>query len=240
MSNSSPSNNIRIVIVDDHPLMRKGLAQLFAMEADMQVVGEAPDGRDAIRVCTEKKPDLVVLDLNMAGINGIDTLHALRAANCTARILMHTVSDNHEDVARALRAGADGYLLKDMEPESLIDAIREIMEGQVTVSAQLTTAMASALRGNAHGMSHDSERAPPLKIDALTEREKQILQLIAEGRSNKVIGRQLDIAEATVKVHVKHLLKKLNMRSRVEVAIWVVSNKREQASAAVDNTGRIS
>lgn len=216
MEPSTPSP-IRIVIVDDHPLMRKGLAQLFSIEADMTVVGEAPNGQEALAVCAAQKPDMVVLDLNMAGMNGIETLKALRDAGCSARIVMHTVSDNHEDVSRALRAGADGYLLKDMEPESLIDAVHEIMEGQVTVSMQLTSAMARALRGN---------DAPPADMGALTEREKQILRLIAEGQSNKLIGRKLDIAEATVKVHVKHLLKKLNMRSRVEAAIWVVRQKK--------------
>ncbi len=208
---------IRIVIVDDHPLMRKGLVQLFSLEPDMQIAGEASSGQEAISICAAQNPDLVVLDLNMAGMNGIETLKALRDADCMARIVMHTVSDNHEDVSRALRAGADGYLLKDMEPESLIDAVREIMEGQVAVSTQLTSAMARALRGN---------DAPPANIDALTDREKQILRLVAEGQSNKVIGRKLDIAEATVKVHVKHLLKKLNMRSRVEAAIWVVQQKK--------------
>lgn len=210
---------IRILIVDDHPLMRKGLAQLIALESDMVVVGEAASGQEAVDfIIAGEQPDLVILDLNMSGMNGIQTLKALRDAGCNARITIYTVSDNHEDLSRALRAGADGYLLKDMEPESLIDAIREILDGQVTVSAQLTSAMARALRDNV---------ASPLDISALTEREQQILQLIAEGQSNKRIARSLDIAEATVKVHVKHLLKKLNMHSRVEAAIWVVQQKRK-------------
>ncbi len=207
----------RILIVDDHPLMRKGLTQLFAMEADLQVVAEAASGAEALTQVAAHQPDLVILDLNMTGMSGIDTLKALRDAGCQARIVMHTVSDNQEDVTRALRAGADGYLLKDMEPESLIDAVREILDGQVAVSPQLSAAMARALRGN---------EPPPAQLSALTEREQQILRLIAEGHSNKVIGRKLDIAEATVKVHVKHLLKKLNMRSRVEAAIWVVRQKK--------------
>lgn len=208
---------IRILIVDDHPLMRKGLTQLLAMEADMQVVAEAASGAEALTQVAAHRPDLVILDLNMAGMSGIDTLKALRDAGCQARIVMHTVSDNQEDVTRALRAGADGYLLKDMEPESLIDAVREILDGQVAVSPQLSGAMARALRGN---------EPPPAQLSSLTEREQQILRLIAEGHSNKVIGRKLDIAEATVKVHVKHLLKKLNMRSRVEAAIWAVRQKK--------------
>lgn len=209
---------IRILIVDDHPLMRKGLAQLIALESDMLVVGEAASGQEAVGFIAGEQPDLVILDLNMSGMNGIQTLKALRDAGCRARITMYTVSDNHEDLSRALRAGADGYLLKDMEPESLIDAIREILDGQVTVSPQLSSAMARALRDNA---------SPSLDISSLTEREQQILQLIAEGQSNKRIARSLDIAEATVKVHVKHLLKKLNMHSRVEAAIWVVQQRRE-------------
>lgn len=211
------SQTIRVVIVDDHPLMRKGLAQLFAMEADMQVVGEATSGAEALPLVAAQKPDLVILDQNMAGMSGIETLKALRDTGCEAKIVMHTVSDNHEDVSKSLRGGADGYLLKDMEPESLIDAVREIMEGQITVSPQLASAMARALRGN---------ESAAADIDSLTDREKQILKLIAEGHSNKLIGRKLDIAEATVKVHVKHLLKKLNMRSRVEAAIWVVRQRK--------------
>lgn len=208
----------RILIVDDHPLMRKGLAQLLSLEQDFNVIGEAASGQEALQFVQREKPDLVILDLNMAGMNGIQTLSALHDAGCTARIIVYTVSDNHEDLSRALRAGADGYLLKDMEPESLIDAIRETLDGQVTVSPQLTSAMARALRDKA---------APSLDISSLTDREQQILQLIAEGQSNKRIARSLDIAEATVKVHVKHLLKKLNMHSRVEAAIWVVQQRRE-------------
>lgn len=210
------STPVRIVIVDDHPLMRKGLAQLLALQGDMQVVGEAAAGADALPLCAREQPDLVILDLNMAGLNGIETLRALRETGSNARIVIHTVSDNPEDLARALRAGADGYLLKDMEPEALIDAIREILDGQITVSRQLNSAMARALRGN---------EPAPADMAALTEREQQILRLIAEGHSNKAIGRRLDITEATVKVHVKHLLKKLNMRSRVEAAIWAVRHR---------------
>lgn len=208
---------IRVVIVDDHPLMRKGLAQLLSMEPDMEVAGEAASGADALPLCARLAPDLVLLDLNMAGMNGIETLKALRAAGSRAHIVMHTVSDSPDDVARALRAGADGYLLKDMEPEALVDAIRESLEGQVTVSPQLATAMARVIRGG---------EPAAIDLSSLTEREQQILRLIAEGHSNKVIGRRLDITEATVKVHVKHLLKKLNMRSRVEAAIWVVQRKK--------------
>lgn len=209
----------RILIVDDHPLMRKGLAQLLALEPDLEVIGELASGQEALDFVSMNKPEMVILDLNMSGMNGIQTLKALRDAGCQARITMFTVSDNHDDLSRALRAGADGYLLKDMEPESLLDAVREIIEGQVTVSSQLASAMARALRYNNESQAID--------LASLTERERQILDLIAEGQSNKRIARQLDIAEATVKVHVKHLLKKLNMRSRVEAAIWAVQQKKE-------------
>lgn len=212
------TDKTRILIVDDHPLMRKGLTQLLALEPDFTVIGEAASGQEALDFIRGDQPDLIILDLNMSGMGGIQTLAALRDAGCRARITMYTVSDNHDDLSRALRAGADSYLLKDMEPESLIDAIRETLDGQLTVSPQLTSAMARALRDNTQ---------PPLDISSLTEREQQILQLIAEGLSNKRIARSLDIAEATVKVHVKHLLKKLNMHSRVEAAIWVVQQRRD-------------
>jgi two-component system nitrate/nitrite response regulator NarL len=218
MTESTNPRPTRIVLVDDHPLMRKGMVQLLALEPDFEVVGEAASGAAALPLCREVAPDLVLLDLNMAGMNGIETLRQLRDAGCRALAVVYTVSDNAEDVARALRAGANGYLLKDMEPEALIDALREILEGNLTVSPQLTSAMARVLRG---------QETPPVDISALTDREQQILRLIAEGHSNKVIGRKLDIAETTVKVHVKHLLKKLNMRSRVEAAIWAVRRNRD-------------
>ncbi len=202
-----------VIIVDDHPLMRKGLRQLIDMDDGLDCIGEAACGDDAVRLAVANEPDVILLDLNMPGMSGIDTLKALRTAEIFARIIVFTVSDNQDDVITALKAGADGYLLKDTDPDEVMAAIHQVVAGQLTISEKLSQVLASAI-------SKRREIGP--NIDSLTDRERQILKAIAAGYSNKIIGRKLDIAEGTVKVHVKKVLKKLGFRSRVEAAIWAV------------------
>ncbi|CBL44903.1 Nitrate/nitrite two-component response regulator [gamma proteobacterium HdN1] len=202
-----------VLIVDDHPLMRKGLHQLIDMEEGLECIGEAASGDEAVRMAVANEPDVVLLDLNMPGMSGVDTLKALRTAEVFSRIIVFTVSDDQDDVITALKAGADGYLLKDTDPDDVMAAIHQVVAGQLTISDRLSQVLASAI-------SKRREAGP--NIDTLTEREKQILKAIAAGYSNKIIGRKLDIAEGTVKVHVKKVLKKLGFRSRVEAAIWAV------------------
>jgi two-component system nitrate/nitrite response regulator NarL len=204
-----------ILLIDDHPLLRRGIKQLVEMEDDMQVIGEASNSADGVAKAVELEPDLILLDLNMPEINGIETLKILRAKNVSARIVIFTVSDQEDDVVGALRAGADGYLLKDMEPEDLLRQLHQAAVGRMVISDRLITLLAQALR------SQKPEVARP-DCDSLTPRELDILKLLADGLSNKMIGRRLDISDGTVKVHVKHLLKKLNLRSRVEAAVWAV------------------
>ncbi len=206
-----------IIAIDDHPLFRKGLADLIAMEPGLSLLAEAADGGSGIALVQRLRPDLVILDLNMKGMDGMQTLKAIRSADLDSRVIMMTVSDAEQDVIAALRAGADGYLLKDMEPEDTLHYLRQAAQGHMVVSERLTELLAQALR---------NERLTPENTGSagLTEREQQILQLIAQGLSNKLIARRLDIAEGTVKVHVKHLLKKLNLHSRIEAAVWVVNN----------------
>jgi two-component system, NarL family, nitrate/nitrite response regulator NarL len=150
----------------------------------------------------------------MAGMDGLQVLAEIKALDLPTRVVMLTVSNSDEDLVAALRAGADGYLLKDMEPESLLESLREAARGRMVLSDTLTEMLAHALRKD--------NRPTPVEQAGLTEREREILGLIAQGRSNKLIARELDITEGTVKVHVKHLLKKLNLRSRVEAAVWMV------------------
>lgn len=207
-----------IILVDDHPLLRKGLTQLLELEDDMAVIAEASDGKTALELAKEHEPDLIVLDLNMQGMDGLDTLHAMRAANITSRIIMLTVSDNDEDVIRAMTYGADGYLLKDMDPAQIIERIREAIHGKMVVSEKLTHILIGALRKG------DDSRAKQLA--SLTSREHEILKLIAKGLSNKLIARELDISDGTVKVHVKHILKKLGLKSRVEAAVWMINRNK--------------
>ncbi|GAA0859274.1 two-component system response regulator NarL [Aliiglaciecola litoralis] len=207
-----------IMMVDDHPLLRKGLNQLIEFEDDLKVIGEASSGQEAIKLALELDPDLITLDLNMQGMDGLETLKHLRDKGVAARIIMLTVSDNDEDVVEAIRLGADGYLLKDMDPEEIIDKLREAALGKMVMSAKLTEVLATALR--------KPERTSNRALASLTSREHEILKLIAKGMSNKLIARELDISDGTVKVHVKHFLKKLNLRSRVEAAVWMVHHQK--------------
>jgi two-component system nitrate/nitrite response regulator NarL len=213
---TNDTERLSVLVIDDHPLFRKGVAQLLAMDPRFELVGEAASGEEGLAAARRLEPDLILLDLNMRGMNGIETLKALRAADLDARVIMLTVSDSEEDLLAALRAGAEGYLLKDMEPEELLARLREAAAGQIVLSERLTHLLAHALR--------EEGRTPRPEQANLTEREGEILRHIAEGLSNKRIARALGITEGTVKVHVKHLLKKLNLRSRVEAAVWAVEN----------------
>jgi two-component system, NarL family, nitrate/nitrite response regulator NarL len=208
----------RVLVVDDHPLFRKGVADLLAMEPALRLAGEAADGADGIRQASALKPDLILLDLNMRGMDGIETLRRLKAdESLDARIVMLTVSDTEADVVAALRTGADGYLLKDMEPEDILAQLRAAVDGRLVISPQLTELIARALREGPALPQHPDQAG-------LTPREHEILALIARGYSNKLIARELDVAVGTVKVHVKHLLKKLGLRTRVEAAVWAVNS----------------
>lgn len=209
-----PDSTSTVLLVDDHPLLRKGVSQLLELEDDIEVVGEASDGINAVQQALLLDPDLILLDLSMKGMDGIETLEAMRDADVSARIVVFTVSDDRSDVVAALKSGADGYLLKDTEPDELVNNIRSACSGKMVLSAQLAEVLAMSLR--------EDDKSQGRNLEALTRREQQILKYIAEGLSNKLIGRKLDIAEATVKVHVKHLMKKLNFRSRVEAAVWLV------------------
>jgi two-component system nitrate/nitrite response regulator NarL len=209
----------RVLVIDDHPLFRKGVADLVGMEPALRLVGEAADGTTGLRLAAELQPDLILLDLNMKGMDGIETLRRLRAdEGLDARIVMLTVSDGEEDVLAALRAGADGYLLKDMEPEAILELLREAMRGRLVITPRLTELLARALR-QTPVRQHPDEAG-------LTPREREILALIAKGLSNKLIARELDVAVGTIKVHVKHILKKLGLKTRVEAAVWAVNAQR--------------
>lgn len=208
----------RVVIVDDHPLFRKGLSQLLQTLPEFRLIGEAACGEEGLALACALQPDLLLLDLNMKDLSGLQVLRGVREAKLDTRVVMITVSDHGDDLVAALRGGADGYLLKDMEPEEMLEALRNAAAGRVVVSDKLTHLLAAALR---------AERRPDTVAEAgLTEQERRILELIASGLPNKLIGRELDIAEGTVKVHVKHILRKLGLRSRVEAAVWAVERLR--------------
>ncbi|MFA5530600.1 MAG: two-component system response regulator NarL [Thiohalomonadaceae bacterium] len=203
-----------VITIDDHPLFRKGVADLLGMEPSLQLIGEAASGAEGVELAKRLNPDIILLDMNLPGMDGIATLKCLKDADLDARVVMLTVSDSEDNIIAALRGGADGYLLKDMEPEDILERLLLAAEGRTVISERVTELLAQALR----------EEARPKSVQeaGLTEREEEILRLIAQGQSNKLIARQLDISEGTVKVHVKHLLKKLNLRSRIEAALWIL------------------
>ena len=212
------NESCRVLIVDDHPLFRRGLLQLLRTIPAFVLVGEAASGAEGLALARELRPDLILLDLNMRDGDGLDMLRGLRTARSEARVVMVTVSDSGEDVVAALRGGAEGYLLKDMEPEAMLEALQAVAAGRVVIPPQLNHLLAAALRGESRPQSAGAA--------GLTEQELRILEKIAAGLSNKQIGRELDIAEGTVKVHVKHILRKLELRSRVEAAVWAVEHLR--------------
>jgi two-component system nitrate/nitrite response regulator NarL len=204
-----------LLLVDDHPMMRRGIRQLLELEDDLDVIGEAGNGAEALDLLTGLQPDLILLDNNMPQMNGVETLKKIREHGYAGKVLLFTVSDAEEDVRDAMRFGADGYLLKDMEPEQLIDQLRRVLHGNLVISPALTKVLAQALRSPQGATQAD-----------LTDRERQVLKMVALGNSNKMIGNKLGITEGTVKVHMKNLLHKLGLRSRVEAAVWALDHLR--------------
>jgi len=213
MNDATPST---ILLIDDHPMLRNGVKQLIALDSTLQVIGEASNGEQGVELAKQLDPDLILLDLNMPGMNGLDTLDKMRQTDLSGRIVVFSVSNHEDDVVTALKRGADGYLLKDMEPEDLRAALHNAAGGKMVLSEALTPVLAASLR--------ESRPSGDRDIQSLTPRERDIIKLIAEGLPNKVIARRLNITESTVKVHVKHLLKKMKLKSRVEAAVWVLQS----------------
>lgn len=206
-----------VLVIDDHPLFRKGVAQLLSMEESFELVGEAESGKEGVELARQTNPDLILLDLKMSEMDGIQTLKKIKESEIDSFVLMLTVSNEESDLVACLRAGADGYLLKDIDPEELIEKLHKVSRSEVTVDKSLVGRLAHALCGDT--------TSPDIDEANLTEREHEILACIVEGLSNKLIAHRLDISEGTVKVHVKNLLRKLNLRSRLEIAVWAFSQK---------------
>lgn len=206
-----------VLVVDDHPLFRRGVRELLDMESSIRVVGEAGGREDALAMANEFDPDLIILDLNIKGSSGVEILTALKEEDPSRRVVILTVSDAAADLSACIRAGADGYFLKDMEPEDFLESVRKTLEGSTLVDPAMIGQLAEMLRTKA-------EVPIQSKIN-LTDREEDVLNLIAQGFTNKMIARELAISDGTVKGHVKHLLKKLGFKSRVEAAVWASSNR---------------
>lgn len=215
---------IRVLLVDDHTLFRKGLAELLEQRGRISIAGMAANGDEALRILAESQPDVVITDLNMPPHGGIALLRRIRGGDWRGPVLILTVSDAEEDLADAIRAGAQGYLLKDMEPDDVVDAVQRAVRGETVVAPTMTMKLVHLLQGGEPAAG----KADALK--QLTAREREILGHLAQGLSNKAIARILDISHDTVKLHVRHILSKLNLTSRVEAAVFAVEHKsrREQ------------
>jgi two-component system, NarL family, nitrate/nitrite response regulator NarL len=207
---------LRVVLVDDHTLCRNGLTELLHHRGNIQVVAAVGDAALVPAVLREHRPDLMVLDLRMPLGDGLSLLRRLRTEGFDTPVLVLTMSDSAADLAEAMRAGVRGYLLKDMEPEEVIGAIERAARGEITFAPAMTVKLAQLLQRGTSG----NERKTLL--DSLTDRERQILDHMARGESNKTIARALEISHDTVKLHVRHILSKLNLSSRVEAAVFAV------------------
>lgn len=215
------SETIRLLLVDDHSLFRRGLAALLADDPALQVAGQAADAGQAQRLAQELQPDLILLDNHLPGVRGVDAIPGLREVAPKARIVVLTVSEDGDDLAAALQAGASGYLLKTIERDDLIGSIRRAMRGESVVSPEMTEKLIQAFRAaSAVPVAAAQDVEPEELHDALSPRELEILREIAHGGSNKEIARTLGIAETTVKIHVQRILRKLNLTSRVQAAVY--------------------
>jgi two-component system nitrate/nitrite response regulator NarL len=243
---ASSSPRIQLLVVDDHSLFRRGLKALLAQDPRFDVASEAADVGEALRCVAQNQPDLILLDNHLPGVRGIEAIPSLKEAAPGARILMLTVSENENDLAAALQAGADGYLLKTVESDHLCDAIVKVLDGESVVSPEMMTKLLQVFRqqggpAQTAPTSPAAVRPPPAvasgntasapasqrdeaTLGLLSAREREILLLIARGDSNKLIARALDIAETTVKIHVQHILRKLNLTSRVQAAVFAVNH----------------
>jgi two-component system nitrate/nitrite response regulator NarL len=219
------SDKLKVVLVDDQSLCRRGLSELLANCYDFAVLG-ATDKIDEVRTLCLAKPDLLIVDLRMKPLDGIALLTQLRSEGIAIPAVMLTMSDSETDLANAIRAGVRGYLLKDMAPEDVVDSIRRVAAGELVVAPAMTAKMIDLLRGEQPGQE------PKSSLKLLTEREREIIQLLARGESNKVIAQNLSISYDTVKQHVRHILTKLNLSSRVKAAVLFA----KEGEASGDNS----
>lgn len=212
---------IRVLVVDDHTLFRRGLIALLAGDARFDIIGEAGDANEAHRCAGVLQPDIVLLDNHMPGVSGVDALAGFKLAAPAARVLMLTVSEDERDLAAALRGGAQGYLLKTMDSDMLVSAILRTVAGDSVVSPEMTSKLVSAFQASQVAPVCGAPSASIDPIHSLSPREREILDHVAKGASNKEVARALGIAETTVKIHVQHILRKLNLSSRVQAAVYL-------------------
>jgi two-component system nitrate/nitrite response regulator NarL len=214
---------ISVLLVDDHALFRSGVRSLLQRHEQFNVVGDAADGVEGVKRARQLKPDVVLLDLNMPGMSGVETLQLIHQDCPETAVLMLTVSEDADDLTTALKAGACGYLIKNIEADYLVRAIARAAAGETVVAEAMTGKLVARLQ------SGTVRPEPASELDKLTPREKEIIACLARGESNKTIARTLDLAESTVKIHVQNVLKKLKLSSRVQAAVYAVEHRRNGA-----------
>ena len=212
---------ISIVLIDDHTLFRSGIKALLARQADCEVVGEAADGLSGVKLVEQHKPDVVLLDIDMPVMNGREALAQILSSQPQQTVVMLTVSEDSEDLTECMRLGARGFLLKNINADFLVDAIKKAANGDNVFSPEMTARLVQSL-------IQPQAAAPTSVLDSLTPRELEILGHLAAGHSNKIIARKLDLAESTIKVHVQNILRKLELSSRVQAAVFAVQHKVPQ------------
>ncbi|MEW6623545.1 MAG: response regulator transcription factor [Bacillota bacterium] len=208
---------IRVLLVDDHPLILEGLAKILSLDDELEIVGKAADGQEAVDMAARVKPDVVVMDINMPGLNGIEACKLIKSANTHTEIIALTVCEEEDKILQVLKAGAKGYFLKDVDPEKLVDAVKNVQKGQSFIHPQIAAKILDQFTtlSNKQVISHR-------RVNELTDREIEVVQLMSRGLSNKEISSALFISEKTVKNHITNILRKLDMRDRVQVAIWAI------------------
>ncbi|MDV3220040.1 response regulator transcription factor [Intrasporangium sp.] len=221
----APLDVIRVLIVDDHALYRRGLQTVLATEDGIDVIGEAADGNEAVDLAEETVPDVIVMDVGMPKRGGIEACRVIKQRIPSAKIIMLTSSDDEENLFEAVRAGANGYLLKDVPPEEVAAGIRGVFHGQSLISPMMASKLLTEFANMSRLPETASAPTPELELPRLTERELGILRLVARGRLNREIAGELFISENTVRNHIRNILDKLQMHSRMEAAMYAVRQK---------------
>ena len=214
---------IRALIVDDHALFRRGLEMVLAQEADIELVGQASDGAEAVQKAGEALPDVVLMDIRMPRSSGIEACRTMKEVAPSAKIVMLTISDEEEDLFEAIRAGASGYLLKDIPLDEVADVVRAVHGGQSLINPSMAAKLLTEFAALAK--REESERPEQVPAPRLTDREIEVLQLVARGMNNRDIARELYISENTVKNHIRNILEKLQIHSRMEAVMIAVREK---------------
>ena len=215
---SSLAHTIKIVLIDDHTLFRSGIKALLARQEDCEVIGEAADGLSGVKLVEQSRPDVVLLDLDMPVMNGREALAQILSSRPEQVVVMLTVSEDSEDLTECMRLGARGFLLKNINADFLVDAVKKAATGDNVFSPEMTARLVQSL-------INPTASATTGVLETLTQRELEILGYLAVGCSNKVIARKLDLAESTIKVHVQNILRKLELSSRVQAAVYAVQHK---------------